>query len=150
MNRIAEWFECDADGYPEEESLERLRALGTSPLGMEMWEAARFLVFDFPEISNQIACCRVEVRDDESEPVKRIEFVTGGWSGAEELIGVMLKHFWVSHMHDRWERGGLFTFEVPLLWLTDDFATSCHAARAHSSPSTALHAGDDRDEKLDR
>lgn len=64
-----------------------------------------------------IACMHLDLDDDRDEwtdePVKIIRFITGGWSGAEDLIGVMLGHFWIKHFHKEWKRGGLFVFEVP-------------------------------------
>lgn len=146
--RVAEWFECDDNGYPEEASIDRLKAWGERPIGMEIWAAGRFLVHDFPAICDRIACCRVEISDDPEEPEvhHHIEFVTGGWSGAEELIDEMLHHFWIRQCHTRWERGGLYRFEVPKRWLTDEFKAECDAhdaalARRATVPSTDMTRG---------
>lgn len=109
--RVCDWFECDGEGYPEDDSLQKLMAFDMTPQ-----QAARFVVYDFPEICEQISCCHCAVSDAEDwdgKPKKMVRFTTGGWSGAEDLIGAMLGHFWIKHLHFRWERGGLFEFEVP-------------------------------------
>lgn len=102
--------ECE-DGYPTDDGLVALRNHAFDPC-----DAARFLVYDFPDICKAISCCRAIVTDARSDimgdPAKRIEFSTGGWSGAEELIGIMLNHFWIRHHHVKWERGGHYEFEV--------------------------------------
>lgn len=58
---------------------------------------------------------QIGVEDGTNEwgaPVKLVSFVTGGWSGNESLIGVILDSFfhisfWVSS-----HRGGLYIYEV--------------------------------------
>jgi hypothetical protein len=51
--------------------------------------------------------------------MKRVEYITGGWSGAEDhLIGAMLNQFWIKHYHSLWKRRGYFVFEVPATALT--------------------------------
>lgn len=106
-------FECDG-GYPTDESLDRLRSHS-----FEYWEGPAFMLDDFPVICGEISCCQVNVTDDVDfmgSPVKRISFSTGGWSGAEELIGVVLSHFWLRRFHTKWERGGHYKFEIPDAW----------------------------------
>lgn len=110
MARVATWFECD-DGYPTDESIERL---SKSALGWR--EAESFLLDDLPEIKNGISCMSVDIEDAErhGRPVKRITYVTGGWSGAEELMGAMLDNMTIKLLQTKWERGGLFEFEIPI------------------------------------
>lgn len=106
-------FDCD-DGYPTGDSIDRLRAHR-----FEYWQAPSFLLSDFPAICSQISCCAVDVIDDTDfmgSAIKRVSFSTGGWSGAEELIGVLLNHMWIRHFHTKWERGGHYEFEVPDAW----------------------------------
>lgn len=105
-------FEAE-EGYPVDEWIEKLQAFPFDP-----HSAARFLVDHFIEISRQISCCVVEVTDSTDEviyhPAKMIYFATGGWSGAEDLIGTMLTHFWIRHFYSMWKRGGAYWFEVPM------------------------------------
>lgn len=101
------------DGYLTDEYLDYLR--DTKFESAE--DAGRFMVHELPVICEHIACMHLDLDDDRDEwtdePVKIIRFITGGWSGAEDLIGVMLGHFWIKHFHKEWKRGGLFVFEVP-------------------------------------
>ena len=104
------WFECD-DGYPTDESLERLEKCEFTPA-----TARAFLTDDLPAIAGQIAYMQVwteDARDDFDKPVVRVSYATGGWSGAEDLIDAMLSHFWIRYYHTMWKRGGLFVFELP-------------------------------------
>ena len=109
-------FDCE-DGYPVDAAIDALRNHEFSP-----GSAARFLVIDLPSIAEQISCMSVRISDATAEfgrgQVKAIEYHTGGWSGAEELINTMLSHFWIRHLHTKWERGGHFYFEVPTLFLS--------------------------------
>lgn len=118
-------FEGDGEGYPTDEWLDALAAHK-----MDFRAAARFLVEGFPAACAEIACCRVTVTDainDFDDPGIEIEFVTGGWSGAEALIGTMLADFSIKHFHRRWEAGGLYVFFVPAI-LLDDGAGNCTAS----------------------
>lgn len=102
--------ECE-EGYPTDEGLAALRSHAFDPR-----EAAQFLVHDFPAICAGISCCSVRVEDGKTitgAKAHRIAFSTGGWSGAEDLIGTMLSHFWIKHHHSKWQRGGHYEFEVP-------------------------------------
>ena len=108
-------YEAD-DGYPDERWTDRFRALGRMEIGPV--EAARFLLIDLPVIAETISCLSVRIENARDEifreqTVKRVEFHTGGWSGAEDLIDAMLGQFWIGHYHKRWETGGHYYFEVP-------------------------------------
>lgn len=105
------------EGYPAEAWIAQLDALDATAL--DFTDAADFLTNRLPVIAETIFCLTVRVEDGKDEllrkvPVKRIEYHTGGWSGAEDLIQAMLKQFWITHFHTRWERGGHFYFEVPV------------------------------------
>ncbi len=102
--------EGDEDGYLTQEWL---RALRNRPF--EAFEAAAFLVDIFPRAVVCLSCASIEVIDDTDRldrPVKIIKFHTGGWSGAEELIGIMNSHLWIKLRQTVWKRGGHFTYEV--------------------------------------
>lgn len=104
-----------AEGYPAEEWIDRFEALPFTTITPA--EAADFLVNRLPEVAKTISCMQVRVADAKDEysdrPMKRVEYITGGWSGAEDLIGAMLGQFWIKHYHSLWKRGGYFVFEVP-------------------------------------
>ncbi len=120
MAKTMDWFECE-DGYPVGASLERLRKHEFDHDG-----AADFLVNQLPEIIEGISCCVVRVEDSKEalygpgeiklieSDMKLIEFHTGGWGGAEDLINAILGRFWINYFHTKWERGGHFHFEVPV------------------------------------
>lgn len=103
------------EGYPSEKWIDRFHALPPGTIKPD--DAADFLVNRLPEIAKTISCMQVSIEDAEDdyrrEPLKRIEYITGGWSGAEDLIGAMLSQFWIKHHHSLWKRGGYFVFEVP-------------------------------------
>ena len=98
------------DGYLTAAWLERLRAIEFT-----VHAAARFLVW-LPNIKPHLACCFLSLAHGETDlgkPAHFLEFHTGGWSGAEELIDAMLGHFWIKYFHTKWLRGGHFTFAIP-------------------------------------
>lgn len=111
---LVEAYEAD-EGYPDEAWIERFNKLPRTAIAPT--EAADFLVKRLPLIANTISCMQVRIEDGKDEfsdkPLKRIEYITGGWSGAEDLIEAMLGQFWISHYHTLWKRGGYFVFEVP-------------------------------------
>jgi len=104
-----------ADGYPADAWIARFDALPRT--AMSPTEADHFLLDRLPAIAKTISCMQVIISDAKDEvwgkPLKRIEYITGGWSGAEDLIGVMLKQLWIQQRHTMWKRGGYFVFEVP-------------------------------------
>lgn len=124
--RVAEWFEIDDDGYPKEESLTRLRDLLSlkDDSAAAVTNGVRFMLYDFPVIVEEIGYGRAWEPD---KPVTRhpitgeggkiIAFATGGWSGQETLIGVMLESTIIQMMHSVWLRGGYYEFEVNGRWL---------------------------------
>lgn len=99
--RMTDW---DDDGYPTGEAFESLRRFKGTP------EA---YVERVRELSRN-GFVRVEDSVDQwGQAHKKLEVVTGGWSGVEQLVSVMEETmFWFAF----WEsshRGGLFTFDVP-------------------------------------
>lgn len=111
-------FEVDGDGYPTEDSLAAIEALDFK----DRWsDAARFLVEDFPKMAAMMPSAHVAVAniDRHGHPAKEVTFVTGGWSGCEDLINAVLGIVHLKHMYyAKWERGGLHVFVVPVSHLT--------------------------------
>lgn len=103
------------EGYPSDAWIDRFNTMPS--FGIKPAQAADFLINRLPDIAKTISCMQVRVedaKDDYSDrPLKRVEYITGGWSGAEDLIEAMLCQFWIKHYHSLWKRGGYFVFEVP-------------------------------------
>jgi len=98
------------DGYLADAWLDRLRAFD-----FKVGDSARFLAW-LPNIKPHLACVRIDLlrgETDLGEPARLLEFHTGGWPGAEDLITAMLGHFWIAYFHTKWCRGGHYTFEIP-------------------------------------
>lgn len=116
---MEKWPEIDWDDcYPTDESLDALEA-AMKESGSDAREAAAFLMRELPKCaSNCVASCRVVDDMANSRPIKRIEFSTGGWSGAEQITGLIEGRFDLSHFMFSWQRGGHYVFEVPDSLLT--------------------------------
>lgn len=97
------------DGYPTEEFL---NALDCADVNYE--EAKKILTEYLPSWCENISCCWIKISDKPNSNVKKIEFSTGGWSGAEDLISILLKKIYIQMFYAAWQRGGHFTFEVPV------------------------------------
>lgn len=107
-------FEAE-EGYPAEPWIDAFNALHITAFNPQ--EAADFLVNRLPELKKSISCMSVEIAEGKDRwtnaPLTLVEYHTGGWSGAEDLIEAMLGQFWIRHYHTTWHRGGHFYFEVP-------------------------------------
>lgn len=118
--RLIASYEAE-EGYPAEAWIDRFNALNLTALAPT--QAADFLVNQLPGIAKTISCMQVRIADAKDRysdrPMKHVEYITGGWSGAEDLIGAMLRQFWIRHFHSRWERGGYYVFEVPDHFLSE-------------------------------
>jgi hypothetical protein len=104
------------DGYPTKSELKKIKHFyGTLPefFGYveSLWE-------------NGSGVRRETYRDEWDRTHHQLTFITGGWSGCEETIGVALKTMASLFTHSKWERGGLFEFDVaevqwnmaPMFW----------------------------------
>ena len=104
--------EADGDGYLTDEYLECVRSYE-----FDMLKSERYMVKVFPDACALMPVCSATISDAKSvlgKPVKTVEFHTGGWSGAEEFLDILLGKFWVAHLHTRWDRGGRYVFEIPV------------------------------------
>lgn len=99
------------EGYPADAWIDRFEALPRN--AFDFREAAHFLISDLPNIAKTISCMTVKVADGIEPGIKAVEFHTGGWSGAESLIDVMLRQYAIKQLHHSWQRGGHFYFQVP-------------------------------------
>lgn len=96
----------DGDGYPTDAALERLEHFEGTPL--EMAEYVKSLM--------KMGGAKIEdFTDDWGRPRKRLTLVTMGWSGCESVIGVLHKTLFHFAYWQTSERGGLYTYEIPML-----------------------------------
>src|SRR5690606_11853039 len=107
-------LKIDADGYPSERALRKIRALRKATPG----DLKRFMLEDFVDLGRELPYARCEAferQDEYTSPVLRIEFATGGWSGCEDFIEAVLSVPLIRLCYyAEWKRGGLHVFEVPL------------------------------------
>lgn len=116
MTRIGEmgmWpeIEYDDDGYPTDESIAAVAAL---PLDFK--EARSFARRELERCAEM--CC-ASYNEDAAEDIvgKKVihaSFSTGGWSGAETLMGLMQSRRDIAHAMLSWRRGGHYVFEFPV------------------------------------
>jgi hypothetical protein len=105
----AAWPEVDwEDGYPVDEEFKAFEGLR-----LDFDEAALFLMHELPKAAaNCVASCEViDGKDRWGDPVQQIHFSTGGWSGAESLLGFISSRFDTRHFMESWRRGGHYVFE---------------------------------------
>lgn len=90
-------------GYPTKAELRNLKRFhGTIPA-----------FFDYVEYLWVNGHIKREVRKDHwGRDEHVLTFVTGGWSGCEETIGVVNRTLAGIFTHSKWERGGLFEYTV--------------------------------------
>ena len=102
------------DGYPTEESVKAAEEY------LDMWPTTSFE--DGPRWIRETLlicaenCCASyrEYHDEKNrfgEAVIKCYFSTGGWSGAEEIIGLIESDFCLSGFMEQWNRGGHYIFE---------------------------------------
>lgn len=98
-----------SDGYPTDKSL---RAFA----GCEVdWAVAPLVLRQ--ELSKCAENCCASYDEKRGltilkEPCTKVYFSTGGWSGAENLIGVLLSKFTIKYLQEQWRRGGHYIFEI--------------------------------------
>jgi hypothetical protein len=87
---------------------------------LDFHRAAHWLLAELPRAAENMVCayCNVtDAKDDYGDPIKRIEFSTGGWSGCESVLGLISRRFDLRHHMESWKRGGHYVFEIPLHFL---------------------------------
>lgn len=117
VEAVVPWPEVEWDGgYPvaEDDDFQTWR-----DLPFNFHKAAQFLLIELPiAAENCCASCDVEdAADLFGKPVKLINFSTGGWSGAESLIGLIERRIDTSRFMLSWRRGGHYVFEIPVRYL---------------------------------
>jgi len=98
----------DEDGYPTEETLEKIRTWAGTPADAFTYIESLWI---YPEYFRK---GKRRTRDWKGGPLQRTyEISTGGWSGHESIIGAMEENFMLWAIS--WEnvrRGGHYTFRV--------------------------------------
>lgn len=112
MTGVAEWFEIE-DGYPTDESLERLAAVDAADI--DWW--ARFIVFDLPEIRAQMCGGASCVDVTEAPNAVHVSLSTAGWSGVEDVMDIIESKAGAVFFMSSWRRGGHYEFNVPGAYL---------------------------------
>lgn len=98
-------LEVDANGYPSDAAVEAISMVAVA-------DARRWLLEVFPDALRATGYAKVSVVDSETE--RRIEFSTGGWSGAEAIAWAVLEHPVMRLYRSSEFRGGHYVFKVPL------------------------------------
>ena len=112
---MPENLDMDDDGYPSDAVLDLIRDAKPKDGG------ASWLVRTFPLLAASVPCCDCTVTKvaDMFGEATRIEFTTGGWSGAEDLVGAVIGNPMLRLLfYAEWRRGGFHAFEIPDTRLT--------------------------------
>lgn len=93
------------DGYPSEPELQAIRTFHGTP---------RAFIEYVGSIWRNGAGWGLELVDDEMFDRKewRATFITGGWSGCEEVIDAVRGTFFDIMFASKWERGGLWEYQI--------------------------------------
>lgn len=94
----------DGDGYPTKAELQRILKFKGTPAEFvdyidSIWWDRGFMVKDG--------------RNDFREPVKRLYLSTWGWSGNEDIIGVLHQTWFRLLWWKQYSRGGHYIYEIP-------------------------------------
>jgi uncharacterized protein YodC (DUF2158 family) len=92
--------------YPVEASLEAIKGL---PLDFD--KAATFIRRELRRCAEN--CC-ASYDEKEGDEHVFVYFSTGGWSGAEQLMGLIEDRFDTRYHIYQWQRGGHYEFRVPI------------------------------------
>lgn len=101
----------DADGYPDEESLEKIRDINTPAievfrLVIENWKYGATWGYAKHDPRRP-----PEYEDHKGKQILRLG--TGGWSGNEEVLAALHSNFLMGRFFVLGTRGGLDIYEVP-------------------------------------
>lgn len=100
------------DSYPTEESVEAFEVAQRDSDNFK-GGTARWVYDTLEECADN--CCasfsEENAEDFFKKPTKKVFFSTGGWSGAEEIIGLIEGDIILSQYTVQWNRGGHYVFE---------------------------------------
>jgi hypothetical protein len=97
--------EMAESGYPSDEELETLRTFHGTP--------REFVEYMGSIWRNGSGWSLKKGRDEFLQrTVWVVTFITGGWSGCEEIISVVQETFFSILFHSMWKRGGLWEYRI--------------------------------------
>lgn len=67
----------------------------------------------------------------------RARFVTGGWSGCEDIISVIQKTMFSFAFHSKWERGGLWEYRINEEMIDSEGEWGTQYRRKHASANAS-------------
>lgn len=126
--------EGDADGYLTDATIQAVHDL-TFDAGAAAYFLARGLPYLVSKLASSVSVTVKTVKDACGQDVVRIEYHTGGWSSAEELIESCLAHFWVRYYYSAWRRGGHHVFDVPAVSVETTEARLAHEDKEAMFPA---------------
>ncbi len=94
----------DSHGYPTEEALEHLRRFTGTPAEYVAYAESLFVNGAGVEIEDLTGGWRTGM--------KRVSFVTGGWSGCESVISAIEGSMFSFRFAREWKSGGYWAYEV--------------------------------------
>jgi len=104
---IIKW---DEDGYPTEESLEKLEyVLKGNDIRKAMEAFYSALKENYYTYDGFVGITEVDVR---GEMTKVWQYHTGGWSGNEDIIGILHQSILWSLLIERYDKGGHYYFKI--------------------------------------
>lgn len=100
------------DCYPIDEDFVEWGNVSAPKLSFE--NAREWLLRELPRAAENMPCfCSIRRgKNISGEPVRLIEFSTGGWSGAESIIRLIKRRVDLNSQMLSWRRGGHYVFEV--------------------------------------
>jgi hypothetical protein len=112
---MSDWPEIEyEESYPVDEDFVAWGKVSSPALSFE--RAGEWLLRELPRAAENMPCwCRItRGKNIIGKPVHRISFSTGGWSGAESIIGLIQRRADLQHLMLSWRRGGHYVFEIPI------------------------------------
>ena len=95
----------DSHGYPTEAALEHLTRFEGTP--------AEYVAYAESLFVNGAGVQVEDITDRWSRDIKRVTFVTGGWSGCEDVISSIEDSMFSFAFKREWRSGGYWAYEVP-------------------------------------
>ncbi|WIB65472.1 hypothetical protein [Curtobacterium sp. MCBD17_040] len=95
----------DSHGYPTDEALERLARFEGTP--------AEYVAYAESLWVNGAGVTIEDISDRWQRTWKRVTFVTGGWSGCEDVISQVEHSMFSFRFKREWKSGGYWMYEIP-------------------------------------